>query len=69
MKKWLLLALFIAAGAQALPEGLRHEPATWRQWGSGEMSWFGFSLYRATLWVAGSEPGADPTALELDYRP
>lgn len=68
MRKLILLALFLAAGAQALPESVRQEAAGWRQWGSGEMTWFGFSLYRATLWVAGQEPGTSPTALELYYR-
>ena len=68
MKKLILLALFLATGAQALPDSVRQEAAAWRQWGSGEMTWFGISLYRATLWVAGKEPGVSPTALELYYR-
>ena len=58
--------------AQALPDALRQGEADWRQWGSGEMSWFGFSLYRATLWVAGqprsSSPLDSPSALQLDYQ-
>ena len=70
MKRLLLLALFVAASAQALPDALRGEVPGLRQWGSGEMSWFGFSLYRATLWVAGESPEspAATTALQLDYR-
>jgi hypothetical protein len=32
------------------------------------MTWFGFSLYRATLWVAGTSPESAPSALQLDYR-
>jgi hypothetical protein len=71
MKRLLLLALFVAASAQALPGGVRQGEAAWRewhQWGSGEMTWFGFSLYRATLWVAGASPEVSPSALQLDYR-
>ena len=72
--KLLLAAVLLAASsfAQAVPDALRQSGASWTQWGSGEMSWFGFSLYRATLWVA-ARPSADlpanvPTALQLDYR-
>ena len=53
---------------QALPDAVRNGEAGWRQWGSGEMTWFGFSLYRATLWVAGSTSESSPLALQLDYR-
>ena len=71
MKRLILLALFfVAASAQALPDALRGEVPGLRQWGSGEMRWFGFSLYRATLWVAGESPQSpsSTTALQLDYR-
>ncbi|MEI7613585.1 MAG: chalcone isomerase family protein [Betaproteobacteria bacterium] len=70
MKRWLLLALFVAATAQALPlpDSARQGVQGWRQWGSGEMRWFGFSLYRATLWVAGASPESSPSALQLEYR-
>lgn len=68
MRRLLLLALLFASAAQALPEALRDGGAGWRQWGSGEMSWFGISLYRATLWVAGADPDSSPSALQLDYR-
>ena len=54
--------------AQALPDAVRNETAGWTRWGSGEMTWFGFSLYRATLWVAGDSPEASPSALQLDYQ-
>lgn len=84
----LLLALLalLSRGASALPESVResvhaslNESAPdaagrvdWRQWGSGEMRWFGLALYRATLWVAGPSAGrlADdvPLALALEYR-
>jgi hypothetical protein len=74
MKKLLLAAVLFASSAfaQAVPDALRQGGADWTRWGSGEMSWFGFSLYRATLWVA-ARPSADltadvPTALQLDYQ-
>ncbi len=68
MRRLILLALFLAAGAHALPDSVRQGTDGWHQWGSGEMTWLGFSLYRATLWVAGDEPGTAPTALQLDYQ-
>jgi hypothetical protein len=72
MRRLILLALFVAASAQALPEAVRAGEPGWRQWGSGEMTWFGISLYRATLWVVGTDPGnspgSGPIALQLDYR-
>lgn len=69
MRPWLLLLMLLAAPAQALPEAARGE-ADWRRWGSGEMSWFGFALYRATLWVADESPApsSPPLALVLEYR-
>jgi len=68
MKRLILLALFCAATAQALPEAARNGETGWRQWGSGEMTWLGLSLYRATLWVAGESLESSTTALQLDYR-
>ena len=68
MKRLLLLALFFAVSAQALPDALRSEAPGLRQWGSGEMRWFGLALYRATLWVAGDSPESSTSALQLDYR-
>lgn len=83
MRRWLFLLALVAGQAAALPEAVRAEsPAgnVWRQWGSGEMRWFGLALYRATLWVAGEpaaavpgEPaaavsGGVPLALALEYR-
>ena len=44
MKRLILLALFVAASAQALPDALRSETGNLRQWGSGEMTWFGLAL-------------------------
>ena len=71
-------ALALPLPARALPEALqalRGELAgerAWHRWGSGDMTWFGFSLYRATLWVAGQSDGAlredVPLALRLEYR-
>lgn len=67
MRALLLALLLCATTAQALPEALRQESESWRQWGSGEMTWFGLSLYRATLWVAGESAESSPSALQLDY--
>lgn len=70
----LFAALLLGASglAQALPDALRQGGSDWRQWGSGDMSWFGFSLYRATLWVDGkprsSSPADSPSALQLVYQ-
>lgn len=72
--KTLLAALLLAASgfALALPDALREDGSDWRRWGSGEMTLFGFSLYRVTLWVAGHAPGDSlpdaPSALQLDYQ-
>ena len=68
MRLLILLALFFAVTAQALPEAVGLGEQGWHKWGSGEMTWFGFSLYRATLWVAGESIESSPTALQLDYR-
>jgi len=68
VRRLILLTLFLAATAQALPETVRLDEQGWRKWGSGEMTWFGFSLYRATLWVAGESIESSPSALQLDYR-
>lgn len=40
----------------------------WQAWGSSEVSFLGFRLYRAVLWVAGSDPERAPLALALTYR-
>lgn len=40
----------------------------WQQWGSGDMRFLGFALYRATLWVAGTGIDNSPHALTLHYR-
>jgi hypothetical protein len=73
MKTSLMALLLWACStlAQALPDAVRQSEATWRQWGSGEMSWLGFPIYRATLWVAGAPTTTPATgatsALQLDY--
>ncbi len=68
MKKLLLILLIaFSATAQALPDAVRQDAVPWRQWGSGTMTWFGLSIYQATLWVAGPSVESSPTALQLDY--
>lgn len=60
-----------ALAADATPAALLPLPANgaaWQQWGSGEMRFFGFRLYRATLWVAGAGIEDAPRALSLQYR-
>jgi len=66
------LLLWTCSGlAQALPDAVRLSEANWWQWGRSEMSWLGFPIYRATLWVAGvptTTPAASATsALQIDY--
>ena len=64
------------AAAEARPEEvtpanlmpLTGDSRRWQEWGSGEMRFFGFRLYRATLWVAGQGIENDPHALTLHYR-
>lgn len=69
----LALLLACAATAQArlpvpLPAQLP-DAARWQLQGSGEMRWFGFSIYAAKLWRSGPEWRSDaPYALELTYR-
>ena len=66
-----VLALFAASAAQALPDAVRQGETgarAWREWGSGEMTWLGIALYRATLWVAGDDAQTAPLALQLQYR-
>jgi len=67
-----LLMFFGSTAASALPEDLRNGDPGWRQWGSGDMSWFGIALYRATFWVRGDAADNPPetwaSALQLDYR-
>jgi hypothetical protein len=40
----------------------------WVRWGSGDFTWFGFSVYSATLWVAGDDWRTAPHALQLTYH-
>lgn len=71
----LALLLLCAAMAQAqaflpvqLPAPLP-DASRWQLQGSGEMRWFGFSIYAAKLWRSGPEWRSDaPYALELTYR-
>ncbi|MBK9445320.1 MAG: chalcone isomerase family protein [Betaproteobacteria bacterium] len=75
MKRWRLIPILLAlltGNVLALPDPVRAGRADWREWGSGEMTWFGFALYRATLWVSGQDDGVlregVPLALALEYR-
>ena len=73
MKSLLAAALLcVAALAQAMPDVVRQSgaapPDAWKQWGSGEMRWFGIALYQATLYVAGRDAERAPLALQLRYR-
>lgn len=72
----LFLALPIGASASALPDAVREQlrlssgPAAEepRSLGSGEMSWFGLSIYQASLWSAAERfDGSAPFALVLRY--
>ncbi|MBK8577467.1 MAG: class I SAM-dependent methyltransferase [Candidatus Accumulibacter sp.] len=67
-----LLLLPAAAWCMPCPRRCARGEADWRQWGSGEMTWLGFSLYRATLAVVGEPaaelPASSQTALRLDYQ-
>ena len=72
------LSTLAAQQLLVLPTASAH--ADWRQWGSGEMRWYGFALYRATLYVVGRNPLINPStdavatpydtpfALTLEYR-
>ena len=76
----LLLALFLAlptgASANTLPDAVREQlralfgpgAAELRPLGSGEMRWFGLSIYQASLWSATARfDGSAPFALVLRY--
>ncbi len=68
--KWLLfVAALFAAPTWALPQVLAQEQS-WQARGSGELTWFGLRVYRATLWTtnASSDPPRAPLALSLEYR-
>jgi Chalcone isomerase-like len=57
-----LCALLLSSAALAVI------PADWRVQGQGEMRWFGFRLYDASLWAPGGRWQADASyALELRY--
>lgn len=62
-----LLAFAVVAYAR-LPVPVS-DAEQWRVQGSGEMRWFGFSIYNAKLWRSGERWQIDaPYALELTYR-
>jgi hypothetical protein len=57
-----LCLLLLAGGAAAVL------PPDWRIQGQGELRWFGFRLYEASLWAPGGRWQSDqPYALELRY--
>lgn len=63
-----LLCCTALSAAARLPVPVDHAER-WQVQGSGEMRWFGFSLYSARLWHNGPRWQADaPYALELQYR-
>ena len=80
MRRWVLVLLLLSGQAAATPAALNSTHGDWHEWGSGEMTWFGLKLYRATLWVAGQKSGKMdvekagqlrddvPLALALEYR-
>ena len=61
----------LAQTAAGIPEEVRDEIAGARFSGSGEFRYFGFLVYRATLWVGpqglGAQLGDAPFALQLRY--
>jgi len=69
---WIRPAQAMSAGApaDATPAQVYpiREGGGWQEWGAGEMRFFGFRLYRATLWVAGSSIDTAPFALTLHYH-
>lgn len=63
-----LLAVLLLAGFAAAADWRPAVPDA-RQVGSGEFTWFGFRVYTARLWSAGSPQGWQaPFALELIYH-
>lgn len=53
-----------------LPGALAQEAAGWRKFGSGQLRWLGFGIYRASLWAPhGGAPSPDsPFALAIRYE-
>lgn len=65
---WLLACLLATPAIARLPVPWP-DAERWQIQGTGEMRWFGFSLYSARLWRSGERWQADlPHALELTYR-
>ena len=64
LRRWTLgLSLVLLAGGAGAVL-----PADWRVQGQGEMRWFGFRLYEASLWAPGGHWQTHlPYALELRY--
>ncbi len=67
VRAWVVaLGLYLAAGLVSAAGTVL--PSDWQVQGQGEMRWFGFRLYDASLWAPGGRwrPG-QPYALELRY--
>lgn len=67
MRAWAMaLGLSLAAGLVAAADTVL--PQDWRMQGQGEMRWFGFRVYQASLWAPdGRRQAGLPYALELRY--
>lgn len=64
-----LLSLILALPALANSQGWREQLPQASLVGSGDFSWFGFSVYNAKLWSPTQQVDfAQPFALELTYR-
>ncbi|MCF8198101.1 MAG: chalcone isomerase family protein [Sulfuritalea sp.] len=64
LRPWLLACCLAMIAGRAVAE----LPPDWRVQGQGEMRWFGFRLYEASLWAPGGNWQADrPYALKLRY--
>lgn len=66
---WPLVGAASAAWAASANPPLSGEPwARLRRWGSGELRWFGFLVYEATLWAGEGAAPRPPLALQLTYQ-
>jgi hypothetical protein len=64
-----LLSLVLVLPVQANSQGWREQLPQANLVGSGDFSWFGFSVYNAKLWSPSPQVDfAEPFALELTYR-
>lgn len=69
MTRRALVFVLLAAASLAGAEPIAESPLSgMKRWGSGEFRRFGFLVYDATLWSAGSTPLLPPLALKLTYQ-